>query len=107
MFPAPRCTAASAAAACYGVVAAPSPHSDLRRARDTVAQYFRKLLVANRGEIAIRILRSCRELNIPSVAVFSEADRNSRHVRFADEAYCIGPPPATQSYLNIQHIIDV
>ncbi len=72
-----------------------------------MAQYFRKLLVANRGEIAIRILRSCRELNIPSVAVFSEADRNSRHVRFADEAYCIGPPPATQSYLNIEHIIEV
>jgi len=72
-----------------------------------VAQFFRKLLVANRGEIAIRILRSCRELNIPSVAVFSEADRNSRHVRFADEAYCIGPSPATQSYLNIERIIAV
>ncbi len=72
-----------------------------------MAQFFRKLLVANRGEIAIRILRSCRELNIPSVAVFSEADRNSRHVRFADEAYCIGPSPATQSYLNITRIIAV
>jgi len=68
---------------------------------------FRKLLVANRGEIAIRVLRACRDLNIRSVAIFSEADREAMHVRYADEAYCIGPPPATASYLNIERIIDV
>ncbi|MHB8577280.1 MAG: biotin carboxylase N-terminal domain-containing protein, partial [Dehalococcoidia bacterium] len=68
---------------------------------------FRKLLVANRGEIAVRILRACRELNIPSVAVFSDADRDALHVRYADEAYHIGPSPAPQSYLNIERIITV
>lgn len=67
---------------------------------------FGKLLVANRGEIAIRIIRAAREMGISTVAVFSEADRDSLHVRFADEAYCIGPPPSTQSYLAIEKIID-
>src|SRR5260370_32288840 len=68
---------------------------------------FKKILIANRGEIAIRVHRACKELGINSVAVFSEADRNSLHVLLADEAYCIGPAPSRESYLNIQKIIDV
>jgi acetyl-CoA carboxylase biotin carboxylase subunit len=66
---------------------------------------FKKLLIANRGEIALRIIRACQELGIRTVAVYSEADRESLHVRFADEEVCIGPPPATQSYLDIPRII--
>jgi acetyl-CoA carboxylase biotin carboxylase subunit len=66
---------------------------------------FKKLLVANRGEIAVRIIRSCKELGIPTVAVFSEADRDSRAVKLADEAVCIGPPASAKSYLNIPNII--
>ncbi|GAB4109432.1 MAG: acetyl-CoA carboxylase biotin carboxylase subunit [Acidobacteriota bacterium] len=66
---------------------------------------FRKILIANRGEIALRIICACKELGIPTVAVFSEADRNSLHVRFADEAVCIGPPRSYESYLNIPSII--
>jgi acetyl-CoA carboxylase biotin carboxylase subunit len=66
---------------------------------------FRKILIANRGEIALRILSACKELGIPTVAVYSEADRNSLHVRFADEAVCIGPPRSSESYLNIPHVI--
>ena len=68
---------------------------------------FRKVLVANRGEIAVRVLRACEERGISTVAIFSEADRKALHVRYADEAYCIGPPPSTESYLRIDHIIDV
>jgi acetyl-CoA carboxylase biotin carboxylase subunit len=68
---------------------------------------FKKILIANRGEIAIRITRACRELNIKTVAVFSEADRESLHVFLADEAYMIGPAPSRESYLNISKIIEV
>ncbi len=66
---------------------------------------FRKILIANRGEIALRVICACKELGIPSVAVYSEADRNSLHVRFADEAVCIGPARSAESYLNIPHVI--
>ena len=66
---------------------------------------FRKILIANRGEIALRIIAACKELDIPTVAVFSEADRDLLHVRFADEAVCIGPARSYESYLNIPSII--
>jgi acetyl-CoA carboxylase, biotin carboxylase subunit len=66
---------------------------------------FKKILIANRGEIALRIIRTCREMGIKTVAVYSTADKDSLHVRFADEAVCIGPPPSRQSYLNIPSII--
>src|SRR5438046_9598059 len=66
---------------------------------------FKKILVANRGEIALRIILSCKELGIKTVAVFSEADRHALHVRFADEAICIGPAKSTDSYLNIPSVI--
>jgi len=66
---------------------------------------FRKILIANRGEIALRVICACKELGIKTVAVYSEADRNSLHVRFADEAICIGPPRSAESYLNIPAVI--
>ena len=66
---------------------------------------FKKVLIANRGEIALRVIRACRELNIATVAVYSQADENSLHVRFADESVCIGPPPSSESYLNVARII--
>ena len=68
---------------------------------------FRKVLIANRGEIAVRVIRTLRQMGIRSVAVFSEADRDALHVLLADEAYPIGPPPPRESYLNIQRILDV
>src|SRR5436190_9386529 len=67
---------------------------------------FTKILIANRGEIAVRIMATCREMGIRTVAVYSEADRNALHVREADEAHLIGPAPAAQSYLNIETIIN-
>src|SRR5512146_1256037 len=66
---------------------------------------FKKVLIANRGEIALRVICACKELGIKAVAVYSEADRNSLHVRFADEAICIGPPRLNESYLNIPAVI--
>ena len=68
---------------------------------------FKKILIANRGEIAVRIMATCREMDIATVAIYSEADRHARHTRTADEDYAIGPAPASQSYLNIATIIDV
>ncbi|MBI2351644.1 MAG: acetyl-CoA carboxylase biotin carboxylase subunit [Deltaproteobacteria bacterium] len=68
---------------------------------------FKRLLIANRGEIAVRIIRVCRELDIESVAVYSEADRDSLHVKYADYAYPVGPPPSVESYLAIDRIIEV
>ena len=66
---------------------------------------FKKILIANRGEIALRIIRTCKEMGIKTVAVYSTADKDSLHVRFADEAVCIGRPPSAESYLNIPHIM--
>src|ERR1041384_2763279 len=67
---------------------------------------FKRILIANRGEIAVRIVRACRELDIETVAVYSEADRESLHVKYADYAYPVGPPPSIQSYLAIDRILD-
>src|SRR5687767_8573528 len=66
---------------------------------------FKKILIANRGEIALRVIQACRELGIPTVGVYSTADRDSLHVTYADEEVCIGPPPSSQSYLNISALV--
>jgi acetyl-CoA carboxylase biotin carboxylase subunit len=66
---------------------------------------FKKVLIANRGEIALRVIRACREMGLASVAVYSTADADALHVKFADQAVCIGPPPSRQSYLNVPMII--
>ena len=66
---------------------------------------FKKILIANRGEIALRVIRTCKEMGIKTVAVYSTADKDSLHVRFADEAVCVGPAPSTDSYLKIPNII--
>jgi acetyl-CoA carboxylase, biotin carboxylase subunit len=70
-----------------------------------IISMFKKILIANRGEIALRVIRTCREMGIKTVAVYSTADKDSLHVRFADEAVCIGKPASAESYLNIQHIM--
>jgi acetyl-CoA carboxylase biotin carboxylase subunit len=77
------------------------------KGKDKKAEYsmFDKILIANRGEIALRVIRTCKEMGIKTVAVYSTADEESLHVRFADEAVCIGPPPSPDSYLNIPNII--
>ena len=67
---------------------------------------MKKILVANRGEIALRVMRTAKKMGIKTVAVFSEIDRNAPHVRFADEAVCLGPPPSNQSYLLGDKIIE-
>ncbi len=66
---------------------------------------FKKILIANRGEIALRVIRTCKEMGIKTVALYSTADRDSLHVRFADEAVCIGPPASSESYLNVPRIM--
>ena len=68
---------------------------------------IKRILVANRGEIAVRVIRACRDLGLESVAVYSDADREALHVRYADYSYPIGPPPATESYLAIDRILSV
>ena len=64
-----------------------------------------KILIANRGEIAVRIIRACREMGIETVAVYSEADKEALHTQLADEAVCIGPAPSSESYLNMENLI--
>jgi propionyl-CoA carboxylase alpha chain len=66
---------------------------------------LKKILIANRGEIAIRVMKTCQKMGIATVAVYSEADRNALHVRMADEAFCLGPAPSAQSYLRGDKII--
>ena len=68
---------------------------------------FKKVLIANRGEIAIRVMRTLKEMGIATVAVYSEADRRALHVRYADEAYCVGPAPSRESYLRMDKILEV
>src|SRR5215470_8983722 len=85
-----------------GRIQLPTPHSPLPT---PCHHMFKKVLIANRGEIALRVIWACRELGIKTVAVHSEADRDALHVRWADEAVCIGPAPSAQSYLNIPQII--
>ena len=71
-----------------------------------MGRMFDKILVANRGEIALRVMRTAKRLGVRTVAVFSEADARAPHVKFADEAVCVGPPPSAQSYLNVDAILD-
>lgn len=80
-------------------------HGHQRLRRERANRMFQKVLIANRGEIAVRIIQACRDLGIISVAVYSEADREALHAQIADEAVCIGPARAADSYLNMDNII--
>src|SRR5205823_12659803 len=80
-------------------LAATTPHMPPKRPM--------RLLIANRGEIAVRVMRTCREMEIPTVAVYSDADRDAVHVLLADDAYRLGPPPPAESYLHVERILDV
>ena len=66
-----------------------------------------KVLIANRGEIAVRVIRACHELGIETVALYSEVDQNTRHTLLASEAYCVGPAPASESYLDVEKVLEV
>ncbi|MDD1707532.1 MAG: acetyl-CoA carboxylase biotin carboxylase subunit, partial [Methanoregulaceae archaeon] len=70
-------------------------------------KYFEKVLIANRGEIAIRVMRACREVNVETVAIYSTADKDALHVKYADEAFLVGEAPPSKSYLNMDRIIDI
>src|SRR5690606_9113037 len=83
----------------------PSPRGEGDPTWDAFSRMFEKILIANRGEIALRIQRACRELGIKTVAIHSEADADAKYVMLADESVCIGPPPSRDSYLNIPAII--
>src|SRR5215831_14871454 len=83
---------------------APSWRSAARRGFATM---FERVLIANRGEIAVRVIRACQELGVRAIAVYSDVDRDALHARLADEAYCVGPAPARESYLNIESILTV
>jgi len=70
-------------------------------------KFFEKILIANRGEIAIRVMRACRELDIDTVAIYSEVDKNALHVKYADEAFAVGEAHPSKSYLNMERIVDI
>ena len=102
----PRCSSPTEARSSTACPFSASANSKTRLRRTRLNSYmFKKILIANRGEIALRVICACKELGIKAVAIYSEADRNSLHVRFADEAICIGPPRLQESYLNIPAVI--